>query len=172
MTVQKIITNTSYTYWLPCITEELLDLQMYHYHIACCSCQSKLKDTLLTCYSRYDHVTSFKHNLAGKEMLFVHRCPFFISQLHGIFSYDIYKYKNFKVWSKFHGRFCSQLSSVEAFESEFNFTQVHSFFFLLFAWSTRLDVSTSIFFHKSTIFFFAQSSQTVIKCWTKISGAL
>lgn len=95
MTVQKIITNTSYTYWLPCITEELLVLQMYHYHIACCSCQSKLKDTLLTCYSRYDHVTSFKHNLAGKEMLFVHRCPFFISQLHGIFSYDIYIYIKF-----------------------------------------------------------------------------
>lgn len=79
LTVQKIITNTWYTYWLPCITEELLDLQMYHYHIACCSCQSKLKDTLLTCYSRYDHVTSFKHNLAGKEMLYVHRCPFFTS---------------------------------------------------------------------------------------------
>lgn len=145
---------------------------MYHYHIACCSCQSKLKDTLLTCYSRYDHVTSFKHNLAGKEMLYVHRCPFFISQLHGIFSYDIYIYIKFLK---------SEANSTGGFVHNFHLLRHLNLnlisprcivFFLLFAWSTRLDVSTSIFFHKSTIFFFAQSSQTVIKCWTKISGAL
>lgn len=145
---------------------------MYHYHIACCSCQSKLKDTLLTCYSRYDHVTSFKHNLAGKEMLYVHRCPFFISQLHGIFSYDIYIYIKFlKSEANSTGGFVHNFHPLRHLNLNLISPRCIVFFSsLCLVYAPRcIDF---YFLPQKYYFFFAQSSQTVIKCWTKISGAL